>query len=148
MKGYPMPKYNFYGNTRIFEVGYNVDNIMTILKMVESMGQSDAISPKGKYLGILQIGKVCIKEINRIYGTNYIHADALNIIKAEEMFKLIMTKGIKYYSRIYGKPPTEEVLVRMWNGGIYNGFKSNKTIPYYQKYLRYKKKYSNHLIDG
>lgn len=145
---FPMTKNNFDVKTELSNVEYNVDDIMNILKMVESMGQADAVSPKGKYLGILQIGKICVKEVNRLYGTEFIHADAFDVFKAEEIFKLVMKKGVKYYTRIYNKPPSEEVLVRMWNGGIYNGFKTSATIPYYHKYLRYKKKYSHLLKDG
>jgi hypothetical protein len=144
---FPMTKNNFDVKTELYSTGYDIDEIMIILKMVESMGQANAVSPRGNYLGILQIGKMCVKEINRLYGTEFIHADALDVFKAEEMFRLVMQKGIKYYTRIYKKPPTEEVLVRMWNGGIYNGFRSKSTIPYYQKYLRFKLKYADKL-DG
>lgn len=121
--------------------GERFTSIMEVLKMVESKGKKNAKSRNGIYLGVLQISKVCVREVNYLYGTKYKHKDAMSVKKSEDMFMKIMTAGAKRIRTKHNREATDEELVRMWNGGIYSGYKSGFTKKYYQKYLRYKKKY-------
>lgn len=115
-------------------------DIMKVLKLVESEGNRKAVSKNKHYVGILQIGKQCIREVNRLYGTTYTHRDAFVVVHAEDIFIKIISAGIKNYQKRYKKDPSEEDIVRMWNGGIYNGYKASSTKKYYNKYLKYKKR--------
>jgi len=142
--GHPMSKNNF--DVRL--VNYNesgdsdlVYRIMEVLKMVESRNDHKAVSKNKAYFGILQIGRQCVREVNRLYGTTYKHKDAFVVSKSEDIFLKIIRAGVKNYRKNYKKDPTEQDIVRMWNGGIYNGFKADYTKKYYNKYLRYKKLY-------
>lgn len=115
-----------------------IHKIMKVLKMVESRNDHKAVSPDNSYYGILQIGKICIKEVNRLYGTSYTHQDAFSVSKSEDIFIKIITAGIEYYRDKYNRDPSEEDIVRMWNGGIYNGYNVSSTKKYYLKYLKFK----------
>ena len=118
-----------------------VHRIMKVLKMVESRNDHKAVSPNKAYFGILQIGKQCIKEVNRLFGTTYKHKDAFVVTKSEDIFLKIISAGVTNYKKVHKKDPSEEDIVRMWNGGIYNGYKVSSTKKYYTKYLKYKKLY-------
>lgn len=116
----------------------NITHIMEVLKQVESRGNTKAIGDSGRAYGILQIHNICVKDVNRLYGTNYSHSDAFDEVCSEEIFTLYLSKGIEFYKKKHGKHPTEKDIVRMWNGGIYSGYRKNSTLGYYKKYLKFK----------
>jgi len=116
----------------------DISKIITVLKQTESNGDIKAIGDNGKAFGILQIHKICIDDVNRIYGTDYTHQDAFNEHCAEEIFTLYINAGIKRFVKRYSKQPTEQDIVRMWNGGFYKGYRKKTTIKYYRRYLRFK----------
>lgn len=118
----------------------NLTCIVTVLKQVESLGNTQAIGDGGKAYGVLQIHKICVDDINRHYNTNYTHQDAFDEVCAEEMFNLYISMGIKLYRSKYEVDPTEEQIVRFWNGGIYSGHRRQTTIKYYKRYLDIKKR--------
>ncbi len=135
---YPKSKNNFDVRPKQ-ESSSLIYDIMKVLKLVESRGDSKAVSKNKRFVGILQIGKQCIQEVNRLYGTTYTHKDAFVISHSEDIFVKAITAGINRYKRLHKKDPSEEDIVRMWNGGIYNGYSKASTKKYYNKYLRYKK---------
>lgn len=110
------------------------DKMYIIVAQIESSNIATAVGDGGKAYGILQIHKICVDDINRIYGTSFLHHDAFDVCKSKEMFVLYLQAGIKRYVRLYNRQPTEEEVVRMWNGGIYQGYKRKSTIKYYRKY--------------
>lgn len=120
----------------------DLKQIRTVLEQVESNGDAKAIGDNGKAYGILQIHKVCVDDINRYYNTDYTHQDAFDEICSEEMFNLYIGMGIELYTKKHGKLPTEEQVVRFWNGGVYTGHKRDTTIKYYKRYLKFKKKFN------
>lgn len=124
----------------------SLSRIMEILKRVESKNTPNAISPRGNYIGVLQISKSCVKEVNTHYGTSYRHRDALSVVISEDIFMKVMKRGIALFKSKYNKQPTEEQIVRMWNGGIYSGYKKPTTKKYYAKYLKKKYKYEQKII--
>lgn len=109
-----------------------------ILKWVESEYQPDAIGDDGKALGILQIHKVAIDDVNRIYGTSYKHSDAFTVKCAEEIFELYVTYWTKKLEEREGRKATNKDIVRIWNGGP-KGYRKGSTQWYLKKYLKVRK---------
>ena len=110
-------------------------SIMSILKVVETNNDTDSIGDNGRSYGILQIQRSVLSDVNRIYGTDYRHKDMFNEEASEEVFMLYLCYGKEVFLKKHCRFPTEEEMVRMWNGGIYKGYKYNQTKVYYQKYL-------------
>ena len=110
-------------------------SIMSILKTVETNNNTDSIGDNGRSYGILQIQRSVLSDVNRIYGTDYRHKDMFDEEASEEVFMLYLCYGKEVFLKKYCRFPTEEEMVRMWNGGIYKGYKYNQTKVYYQKYL-------------
>jgi hypothetical protein len=110
-------------------------SIMSILKTVETNNNPDSIGDNGRSYGILQIQRSVLNDVNRVYGTNYYHEQMFSEKSSEEVFKLYMCYGKEVFLKKHCRFPTEEEMVRMWNGGIYKGYKYNQTKVYYQKYL-------------
>lgn len=115
-------------------------SIMSILKQVETNGDVNAIGDNGDSYGILQIQRSVLSDVNRVYGTQYSHEDMFSEKASEEVFKLYLCLGKEKFLKKHDRFPTEEELVRMWNGGIYKGYTYNQTKLYYQKYLDVKQR--------
>lgn len=109
------------------------------IKYIETKNDTLAIGDNGRAWGIVQIHKIAVDDVNRIYGTWYDHEDAFDPVCAQEIFELYLMAGIKRFKKRYGKEPTEQDVVRMWNGGIYHGYKKRATLIYWRKYLLWKK---------
>ena len=103
---------------------------------VESNSNPRAIGDGGKAFGIVQIHNIAVKDVNRLCGTNYKHRDAFNEEHAKNIFILYLSEGIKMFEDKYNRKPNEEEIVRMWNGGIYSGYRKETTKKYYKKYLK------------
>ena len=117
-----------------FSIKDSLPKIYNKIKLVESKGNPEAIGDGGKAFGEVQIHKIAVDDVNRLYGTSYTHEDSFDKICSEEIFSLYLTAGIDIFCKKFGRDPTEEEVVRMWNGGIYDGFKEETTIRYYMKY--------------
>jgi hypothetical protein len=113
---------------------------MSILKVVETNNNPDSIGDNGRSYGILQIQRSVLRDVNRIYGTDYRHKDMFDEEASEEVFMLYLCYGKEVFLKKHCRFPTEEEMVRMWNGGIYKGYKYNQTKSYYQKYLDVKQR--------
>ncbi|HPM74148.1 MAG TPA: transglycosylase SLT domain-containing protein [Saccharofermentans sp.] len=99
---------------------------------VESKGNPKAIGDGGKAFGALQIHKICIDDVNRVYGTSFVHEDAFDVEKAKEICRLYLSHYGKHYERTEKKTLTYEVLARIWNGGP-KGYKKEATTSYWFK---------------
>lgn len=86
------------------------DKLINALVRVESGGRAAVVGDNGKAVGILQIHKCVIDDVNRIYKTTYTYADRTNPIKSREICK-------KYLTHYAGKNATDEKYARVWNGG-------------------------------
>ena len=117
-------------------------NVMfEVIKDVETNSNPLAVGDNGKAFGVVQIHKICVDDVNRIYGTDYEHSDMFNEACAKEVFVLYLTAGIDHYQVKHGKSPTENEIARMWNGGIYRGYLKNATNQYLRRYLIYREYY-------
>lgn len=95
---------------------------------VESEGEIDAVGDAGRALGVAQIHKVAVEDVNRILGYNrFVYADRLNPDKSREMF-VIYTN---YYGP-QGNATSFQDRARIWNGGP-NGHNLQATIPYWNR---------------
>jgi len=120
----------------------NLEDIRDVLKHVESEHDPAAL---GDYrgdtptaFGILQIRKIAIDDVNRIYGTSYKVYDAFDIKCSEEIFKLYITHWTNKLEKREGRKATTADIVRIWNGGP-RGYLKGGTKWYLKKFLRYKK---------
>ena len=114
------------------------NDIVNVLKYVETGNESHLIGDGGDSYGVLQIQMACVNDVNSYWDTSYRHMDMFDPVCAEEVAVLYMRMGAELYQKRYGKEPTEEVLVRNHNGGIYQGYRVNATRKYYKKYLFWK----------
>ncbi len=109
-----------------------ISNLIPALIKVESNGDPNAVGDHGRAKGILQIWNKVVQDVNRIYKTKFLHDDAFDKEKAKD----IATKYLSYYGKMYesqtGKPASQEVLARIWNGGP-QGWKNQNTTSYWQK---------------
>lgn len=92
---------DFPGDNTIVEVELTLDDhIMNIVPeklrdgckaivLVESEGKADATSPGGHYIGILQLGKIYVRECNRIQDSvTFTYADRYDVVKSLQMFTI------------------------------------------------------------
>ena len=108
----------------------DLDRLLPALEKVESNGNPNAIGDKGKAHGILQIWEAVILDVNRVFKTNYTHADAFDPVKARDICRKYL--AIYATEKRLGRKPTMEDAARIWNGGP-QGHKKNNTNKYWQK---------------
>jgi len=118
-----------------------LETMFEVLKHAESNNNALAIGDNGKAYGVVQIHKICVDDVNRIYGTGYTHQQMFDVTCAKEVFILYLQAGINRYTLRHGKLPTEGQVVRMWNGGIYRGYLKNATKRYLKRYYLFKHYY-------
>lgn len=116
----------------------DLHKIYNIVRHVESNNRVHVVGDGGRAYGVVQIHNICVQDINRLYGTSYTHKQAFNNHTAKEMFILYLKVGVKLFKRRYGRQPSEAEVVRMWNGGIYTGYRKTSTLKYLDKYNEYK----------
>lgn len=114
----------------------SLTTIMATLKQIESDNNPLAIGDNGSSYGILQIQESVIRDVNRIYDTEYQHEDMFSEKASEEVFKLYLCYGKEVFLKKHCRFPNQEELVRMWNGGIYQGYKYKQTKEYYERFLQ------------
>ena len=118
-------------------MGSNLHEIRDILKHVETDYNPEIIGDFGKSYGILQIQQGAISDVNRIYGTSYVHDDAFDISCAEEIFELYIKHWTSNLEKKQAREATEEDIVRIWNGGP-QGWRRKSTLDYLHRYKKYK----------
>ena len=105
--------------------------ILAIIQ-VESGDNMMAVGDNGKAYGCMQIHAAYVKDVNRIWGTNFKHNDAFDKVAAMEMF-LIYTGhyAVKMEDKLDRKATFED-LARIHNGGS-NGWQKESTKKYWAK---------------
>ena len=119
-----------------FSIKSKLPDMYDKIRIVESNGNPRAIGDGGRAFGEVQIHKIVIEDVNRLYGTSYTHEDSFDKTCAKEIFSLYLNAGIDIFCKKFGRDPSEEEVVRMWNGGIYSGYKKKSTIKYYSRYKK------------
>jgi hypothetical protein len=105
----------------------DLDKLWAATIKVESNGKADALGDGGKAIGIAQIHKICVDDINRIVSTPlYTYEDRLDPIKSREMWEIYL---YHYGWEVMDSP---EKLSRIWNGGP-TGYKKKSTLAYWEK---------------
>lgn len=109
------------------------DRLIDALARVESNNNPDAVGDNGKAYGLLQIWAGVVTDVNRVYGTSYVHADAFDAAKARD----ICRKYLDHYAteKRLGRPVTDEDRARIWNGGP-TGHRKSATLKYWAKVKR------------
>ena len=101
------------------------DKLINALVKVESEGRATVVGDSGKAVGVLQIHKCVVDDVNRIYKTKYTYEDRNNPVKSKEICK-------KYLMHYAGKNATDEKYARVWNGGP-KGHTKKSTEKYWSK---------------
>jgi hypothetical protein len=105
--------------------------LLAAVIQVESSGNPRAYNQREDAVGILQIRKIVVDDLNRIYGPPYYsYKDRWDVGKSKEMFQKYMAHyGTK---RRLGRKPTSEDFAKIWSGGP-RGWQKQATIPYWIK---------------
>ena len=100
--------------------------LLSALIQVESGGNDHARGRHGE-LGALQIKSIMVRDVNRIMGTDYSHAQVTN--RAVSVFIA------ESYFAHYGRNLSDESLARIWQGGP-KGLKRSSTRVYGKRVMR------------
>ena len=100
--------------------------LLSALIQIESGGNDQAKGRHGE-LGALQIKSIMVRDINRIMGTDYSHAQITN--------RAISIFIAESYLAHYGKHLSDESLARLWQGGP-KGLKRSSTRAYGKRVMR------------
>jgi len=104
------------------------DKLIDALVHVESKGENHVVGDNGRAVGVLQIHKEVVDDVNRRYGTSYTYADRKSIDKSREICR-------KYLLMYGGRNATDEKYARIWNGGP-RGHRKTSTRAYWRKVKR------------
>ena len=100
--------------------------LLSALIQIESSGNDLAEGRHGE-LGALQIRAILVRDVNRIMGTHYVHAQVTNRATA--------TFIANAYLSHYGRNLSDESLARIWQGGP-KGHKRSATRAYAKRVMR------------
>ena len=91
--------------------------LILALAMVESSFNPSAVGDNGDAVGLLQIHECVIQDVNRVYGTSYSLDDRLNPQTSVAICTRYIAHWGQHYTKLTGKPLTQEVCAKIWNGG-------------------------------
>ena len=100
--------------------------LLSALIQIESGGNDQAKGCHGE-LGALQIRPILVRDVNRIMGTSYTHAQVTN----RETATFIANAYLSHY----GRNLSDESLARLWQGGP-RGAKKSSTRAYGRRVMR------------
>lgn len=106
--------------------------LILVLIAVESGGNSGAVGDNGRAIGVLQIHRVVVEDVNRVYKMAYTHQEMADPRKAKHVAELYLRYWGGQYAKQVGRPASLEVLARIWNGGP-DGWKKKSTMGYWKK---------------
>ena len=102
--------------------------LLTALRAIESSNGATSSNQ-------LQIREVCIRDVNRIYGTSYSMKDAHDVRRSHEIAELYLEYWAGEYRKKTGLTAGYEQYARIWNGAP-DGRKTRATLPYWRKVSR------------
>jgi len=100
--------------------------LLSALIQIESNGNDHARGKHGE-LGALQIKPIMVRDVNRLMGTHYAHAQVTN--RAVSIFI-----AESYFSH-YGRHLSDESLARIWQGGP-KALRKSSTRAYGRRVMR------------
>ena len=71
---------------------------IVLLTVAESDGHGNRVGDHGKAIGILQMHKEMVDEVNRLFKTKYTYSDRADPWRSVEMAQLYLTWAAKEYS--------------------------------------------------
>ena len=108
--------------------------ILALLVAIRAVESSSGLDPRAGG-NDLQITPVCVRDVNRIYGTNYSMADVTDRRRSEEIAILYLSYwGPKFTPN--GQETTPEILARIWHRGPRN-WRDAKGAAYWRKVRRH-----------
>ncbi len=118
------------------------DSLITAIMQVESELNAKAIGDGGKAIGMAQIHKICVDDVNRIEKLiakeegrkpiRFTYEDRKSPSKSRQIMKIYLSWYGANYKKNTGFEATPEILSKIWNGGP-NGWKKQATIAYWIK---------------
>jgi hypothetical protein len=94
-----------------------IEKLIPALIQVESGGNPNAVGDRGRAVGVLQIHKCVVDDVNQWYEKNYRYTDRLDPQKSKEICSLYLRCWGGNYVLGSQKHITLEVLAKIWNGG-------------------------------
>jgi hypothetical protein len=113
------------------------DHLWSAIVAVESGGDPAAYNAGSGAAGVAQIRPVCLEDCNRIarlrkIDIQFTPADRQSPERARAMWSLYLSYYGEQYEQATGRPPTNEVYARIWNGGP-TGWRKDSTIEYWSR---------------
>jgi len=124
------------------DIEEKINKLIPALIKVESNGNDNAIGDDGEAVGCLQLHKIYIDDVNRIYntGTNlFDYKDAYNRTKSIRITGAYLKYWGQHFEKINNKKCSLEDLARIHNGGP-EGYKKPETVKYWEKVQVFLKK--------
>lgn len=119
---------------------YYNDKVENLIKSIHFQEARLQLKPKDGTSGDrgpFQITAITVKEYNNQFNLDYNHDIAYDYNISREMCLDLLNIGVKKYYNKYNKYPTISEIARMWNGGIYNGYRYASTEHYGKSVLNY-----------
>lgn len=106
--------------------------ILALLVALRAVESTSGLDPNARG-NDLQITPICVRDVNRIYGTHYTMRDVTDRRRAEEIAVLYLT----YWGPRCAAPgePTAETFARVWHRGP-SKWKDAKGAAYWRKVRR------------
>lgn len=104
--------------------------LIPAIAAVESNNNSNAHNSQEDAVGLLQIRKICVDDVNRFSPIKYTYQDRWDAGKSKEIF----VRYVGHYGTLerLGRKPTQEDYARIWNAGP-NGYKKDSSKKYWIK---------------
>lgn len=107
-------------------------DLVDAIGWVESRNNDQSVGDDGKAAGRYQIHMAVIQDVNERCGTSYKAEDRNDPEKAREIMEKYIGIWAKHYEKTQGKPATDEIKARIWNGGP-SGWRKKATLKYWKK---------------
>ena len=105
--------------------------ILALLTAIRAVESTNGLDPNAGG-NDLQITPICVRDVNRIYGTSYTMEDVTDRRRSEEIAVLYLS----YWGPRCKPNPDEEALARIWNRGP-SKWKDAKGKAYWNKVRRH-----------
>ena len=91
--------------------------LILAIAIIESSLNPLAIGDNGESVGLLQISKPVVQDVNYFFKKNYTYEDRADPKKSQEIFYYYIKKWGNHYTNKTNKPLTTRVVCDLWNGG-------------------------------